>query len=54
MEDFQPDPRSKKLNGLLTVLFCECDNFGEDYQNEEFYTFIKNAFLKLQEVLNEE
>ena len=51
---FQPDERSKKLNGFLTGLFCECDHFDEDYQTDEFYTFIRNGFLKFQKILNEE
>ena len=61
-KDFQPDGRSKKLNGFLTGLFCECEHFAdksrrklrEDYENHQFYTSIKNGFLKFQKVLNEE
>ena len=51
---FQPDERSKKFSGFLTYFYCECDNFEEDYENEEFYNSIKNGFLNLQKVLNEE
>ena len=54
IKDFQPDERSKKLNGFLTGCFFECENFMEDYENEEFYTAIKNGVLNLQKVLNEE
>lgn len=57
IKDFQPDERSKNLNGsngILTFLFCECDNFMEDYENEEFYASIKNKFLYFQKALNEE
>lgn len=52
--DFQPDPRTKKLSGFLTGCFCCCDEFMEDYENEEFYTLIKNGFLNLQKVLDED
>lgn len=51
---FQPDERSKKFGGFLTSFYCECDNFEEDYENEEFYNSIKNKFLNLQKALNEE
>jgi hypothetical protein len=57
IKDFQLDERSKKLNGIngiLTFLFCECDNFMEDYENDEFYASIKNKFLDFQKALNEE
>ena len=42
MEDFQPDERSNEFSGFLTGFFCECDHFIENYENEEFYTSIKN------------
>jgi hypothetical protein len=51
---FQPDGRSKKLSGFLTGLYCECEHFDEDYENDEFYTSIKNGFLNFQKALNEE
>jgi len=54
VKDFQPDVRSKKLSGFLTGLYCECEHFAEDYENDEFYTSIKNGFLKFQKALNEE
>jgi hypothetical protein len=54
VKDFQPYGRAKRLNGFLTALFCECDHFTEDYENDEFYTFIKNGFLNLQKALNKE
>ena len=56
VKDFQPDPRSKKLSGFLTGLYCECEYFAEaeDYQNEEFYDSIKNGFLNFQKALNKE
>ena len=53
IKDFQPDERSNKLRGFLTGFFCECENFLEDYENEEFYTLIKNGFFNLQKVLTE-
>ena len=54
VKDFQPDGRSKKLSGFLTGLYCECEHFAEDYENDEFYTSIKNGFLNFQKALNEE
>ena len=54
LKDFQPDVRSKKFSGFLTSLYFECEYFDEDYKNDEFYTPIKNGFLKFQKALNEE
>lgn len=54
LKDFQLDPRSYGFGSLMTFLRAECDNFSEDYQNEEFYDSIKDSFLKLQKALNEE
>ena len=54
IKNFQPDERSKKLSGFLTGLYCECEHFDEDYQNEELYNSIKNGFLNFQQALNEE
>ena len=54
LKDFQLDPRSNGFGSLISFLRAECDNFIEDYQNEEFYDSIKNGFLKFQKVLNEE
>ena len=54
IKDFQPDEKSKKFRGFLTGFFCQCENFMENYENEEFYTSIKNEFLNLQNALNEE
>ena len=54
LKDFQLDPRSKRFGSLITFLSVECDNFTEDYENEEFYNSIKDCFLKLQKALNEE
>jgi len=54
VKDFQPDPRSKKLSGFLTGLFCYCDDFMEDYENDEFSNAMQNGFLNFQKALNEE
>jgi len=54
LKDFQLDPRSYGFGSLISFLRAECDNFSEDYQNEEFYDSIKDYFLKLQKALNEE
>jgi len=54
LKDFQLDPRSYGFGNLISFLRAECDNFSEDYQNEEFYDSIKDCFLILQKDLNEE
>ena len=54
LKDFQLDLRSKRFGSLISFLMAECNNFSEDYQNEEFYDSIKDCFLKLQKALNEE
>ena len=54
LKDFQIDPRSYKFSSVISFLRAECDNFSEDYENEEFYDSIKDWFLKLQKALNEE
>lgn len=51
---FQPDKKSKNLSGFLTAFYCECDHFEEDYENDEFYNFIKTVFLNFQKALIEE
>jgi hypothetical protein len=53
--NFYPDPRSEHFASLISFFRAECDNFTSDYQNEEFYDFIKKNYLKLKEaLLNEE
>ena len=54
LKDFQIDPRSYGFGSFISFLRAECDNFSEDYQNEEFYDSIKDCFLELQKALNEE
>lgn len=54
VKDFQPDPRSKKLSGFLSGLFCYCDDFMEDYENDQFSDAMQNGFLNFQKALNEE
>lgn len=54
LKDFQIDARSYGFGSFISFLRAECDNFSEDYQNEEFYDSIKDCFLQLQKALNEE
>ena len=54
VKEFQPDPKSKKLSGFLTGLFCYCDDFMEDYENDQFSNAMQNGFLNFQKALNEE
>jgi len=54
VKDFQPDPRSKNRSGFLSGLFCYCDDFMEDYENDQFYDAMQNGFLNFQKALNEE
>lgn len=55
IKDFQPNIKSEKLSSFITFLYCECENFSDydDYKNEEFYTLIKQGFVKFQQILNE-
>ena len=52
LKDFQLDldPRSYGFGSFISFLRAECDNFSEDYQNEEFYDSIKDCFLELQKI----
>lgn len=54
IKDFHPNEKSKKLSGFLTTLYCECEYFTETEEYQEFYDSIKNGFLILQKILNEE
>jgi hypothetical protein len=54
VKDFQPDPRSEKLKGFFTGVYCYCDDFMEDYENDEFLSAMQNGFLNFQKALNEE
>lgn len=54
VKDFQPDPRAKKLSGFLDGLFYYCDDFMEDYENDQFSNAIQNGFLNFQKALDEE
>ena len=51
---FEPNLNSKKLSGVLDTLFCECDYFIKDYENDQFSDIMENAFLKFQKALNED
>lgn len=54
VKNFQPDPRSQNLSGILTSLFCYRDDFMEDYENDQFINAMQNGFLNFQKALNEE
>ena len=54
VENFQPDSRVSQCSGFLDSLFCYCDDFMEDYENDQFITTMQNGFLNFQEALNEE
>lgn len=54
LKNFQLNPRSNGFNNLISFVRAECNNFSENYQNEEFYDCIKDCFLQLQKALNEE
>lgn len=43
LKNFQPDPRLDGFGSLISFLRAGCDNFTENYQNEEFY---KKLFFK--------
>lgn len=48
VKDFQPDPRSKKLSGFLDGLFCYCNDFTEDHEDNQFSDAMQNGFLNFQ------
>jgi len=47
LKDFQPDVRSDGFGSFLSFLSPECDNFNENYGNNEFHNSIKEAFFQL-------
>jgi hypothetical protein len=47
VKDFRPDPRSSLV--VLDGLFC-CDDFMEDYENDQFSNAMQNSFFKLSEL----
>ena len=51
---FFPNKNSNKLKGFLSSLYFECEHFEMNFDEEEFYTSIRNGFLKFQKILNEE
>jgi hypothetical protein len=55
-KDFQPDPKLKKLSvsDFLTSLFCYCDDFMDNYENDPFSDAMQNGFLNFQKALNKE
>ena len=54
IKEFFPNKESYKLKGLLSALYSACEYFEMNWNEETFYDSIQNAFLKLQEILNEE
>ena len=54
LKDFFPNKESYKLKGFLSSLYFECEHFEMNFDEEEFYTSIRNGFLKFQKILNEE
>jgi hypothetical protein len=51
---FQLDLKSKGFGGLIRFSRVKCDNFEEDYNNDEFFDSIKKICFKLQEALDKE
>lgn len=41
---FFPNKESYKVKGFLTFLYCECENFELNFDEEELYTSIRNGF----------
>ena len=54
LKDFFPNEESYKLKGFLFSLYFECEHFEMNFDEEKFYTSIRNGFLKFQKILNEE
>lgn len=51
VKNFSFDKKAKKLNGFLTGLSCQCENFEDDYESEQFYNSIKNGLFNFQEAI---
>jgi hypothetical protein len=43
-----------KDRGGLSYLEVKCEHFEMNFDEEEFYTSIRNGFLKFQKILNKE
>jgi len=54
IKEFFLNKKSYKLKGILSSLYFECEHFEMNFDEEEFYTSIRNGFLKSQKILNEE
>lgn len=51
---FFPNKKAYKLQGFLSSLFFECEDFEMSSGTEEFYNAIQNKFLKLEKILDED
>ena len=54
IKEFFPNKESYKLDGFLSALYFECEDFELDWDEETFYNSIRDRFLKFQKILNEE
>lgn len=54
IKEFCPNKKSIKLQGFLSSLYFECEDFEMNFDEEPFYNSIRNGFLKFQKILKEE
>ena len=54
LKDFSPTEKAKKLKDFLSALSSVCENFDNDSDEEKLYTRVRNGFLALIKILNEE
>lgn len=48
IENFFPNKESYKLSSFLSFLYFECGHFEVNFDEEELYISIQDAFLKFQ------
>jgi hypothetical protein len=51
IKEFFPNEKSYKLKGFLSSLYFECEHFEMNFDEEEFYTSVRNYFLKFQKII---
>jgi hypothetical protein len=54
IKEFVPNKESYKLKRFLSSLYFECEHFEMDWDEKKFYNSIRNGFVKMQDVLEED
>lgn len=53
INEFFPNKESYKLKKFLSALYCEWKYFELNWDEEILYNFVQSAFLKFQQILND-